>query len=222
MNCDGELFMNFSLWTNNASILWTFHELFIKSWTTFHRGYHHWHFTYRKSCCMYIVWSGGTVWDVYITAVTHTDHRHSGISLGDNKNIFTFVQLQQSLPSADPLTGGHLPWKKVVPLMRGHLSRDTFALAPRCPLIRGTTVCIKKHFTYCMFHFSFSHCLKLNGRWFPQIVDKDSGKFSHSLVLIFDPKGGGGGGCNFFYSDWMFHFSFSHCSSPSLTGYGKC
>ena len=44
MNCDGELFMNFSSWTNNASILWTFHELFmnvheqfIKSWTTFHR-----------------------------------------------------------------------------------------------------------------------------------------------------------------------------------------
>ena len=45
MNCDGELFMNFSSWTNNANILWTFHELFmnvheqfIKSWTTFHRG----------------------------------------------------------------------------------------------------------------------------------------------------------------------------------------
>ena len=48
MNCDGELFMNFSSWTNNASILLTFHELFmnfmnvheqfIKSWTTFHRG----------------------------------------------------------------------------------------------------------------------------------------------------------------------------------------
>ena len=45
MNCDGELFINFSSWTNNASILWTFHELFmnvheqfIKSWTTFHRG----------------------------------------------------------------------------------------------------------------------------------------------------------------------------------------
>ena len=43
MNCDGELFMNFGSWTNNASILWTFHELFmnvheqfIKSWTTFH------------------------------------------------------------------------------------------------------------------------------------------------------------------------------------------
>ena len=29
MNCDGELFMNFSSWTNNASILWTFHELFM-------------------------------------------------------------------------------------------------------------------------------------------------------------------------------------------------
>ena len=28
----------------------------------------------------------------------------------------------------------------VVPLMRGHLCRDTFGLAPRCPLIRGTTV----------------------------------------------------------------------------------
>ena len=45
MNCDGKLFMNFSSWTNNASILWTFHELFmnvheqfIKSWTTFTRG----------------------------------------------------------------------------------------------------------------------------------------------------------------------------------------
>ena len=37
MNCDGELFMNFSSWTNNASILWTFHELFMNvhecSWT---------------------------------------------------------------------------------------------------------------------------------------------------------------------------------------------
>ena len=37
MNCDGELFMNFSSWTNNASILWTFHELFMniheRSWT---------------------------------------------------------------------------------------------------------------------------------------------------------------------------------------------
>ena len=45
MNCDGELFMNFSSWTNNANILLTFHELFmnvyeqfIKSWSTFHRG----------------------------------------------------------------------------------------------------------------------------------------------------------------------------------------
>ena len=37
MNCDVELFMNFSSWTNNASILWTFHELFMNvhecSWT---------------------------------------------------------------------------------------------------------------------------------------------------------------------------------------------
>ena len=34
MNCGGELFMNFSSWTNNASILWTVHELFMNcSWT---------------------------------------------------------------------------------------------------------------------------------------------------------------------------------------------
>ena len=46
--------------------------------------------------------------------------------------------------------------------------------------------------------------MKLNGRWFPQIIDRDSGNeyILHSLVLIFDPKGGGvvgvmGGGVKF-------------------------
>ena len=46
-------------------------------------------------------------------------------------------------------------------------------------------------FTYCMFHFSFSHCnspsLTGYGKWFILYI-------LHSLVLIFDPKGGGGGG----------------------------
>ena len=38
--------------------------------------------------------------------------------------------------------------------------------------------------------------MKLNGRWFPQIVDSTVGIYIqyiiHSLVLIFDPKRGGG------------------------------
>ena len=38
--------------------------------------------------------------------------------------------------------------------------------------------------------------MKFNGRWFPQIVDRDSANLYsiyilYSLVLIFDPKGGG-------------------------------
>ena len=37
--------------------------------------------------------------------------------------------------------------------------------------------------------------MKLNGRWFPQIVDMDIGNLSNIyppfFVLIFDPKGGG-------------------------------
>ena len=37
--------------------------------------------------------------------------------------------------------------------------------------------------------------MKLNGRWFPQIVDRTVGIYIqyiiHSLVLIFDPKRGG-------------------------------
>ena len=39
--------------------------------------------------------------------------------------------------------------------------------------------------------------MKLNGRWFPQIVDRTVGIYMqyiiHSVVLIFDPKRGGGG-----------------------------
>ena len=38
--------------------------------------------------------------------------------------------------------------------------------------------------------------MKLNGRWFPQVVDSTVGIYIqyiiHSLVLIFDPKRGGG------------------------------
>ena len=38
--------------------------------------------------------------------------------------------------------------------------------------------------------------MKLNGRWFPQIVDSTVGIYIqyiiHSFVLIFDPKRGGG------------------------------
>ena len=40
--------------------------------------------------------------------------------------------------------------------------------------------------------------MKLNGRWFPQIVDRESGNLYaiiiilHSLYQIFDPKCGGG------------------------------
>ena len=59
--------------------------------------------------------------------------------------------------------------------------------------------------------------MELNGRWFPQIVDRDSGNLYpiyilHSLVLIFDPKGGGGlggGGVKkLFFSHFMFSLSF--------------
>ena len=58
--------------------------------------------------------------------------------------------------------------------------------------------------------------MKLDGRWFPQIVDKDSGNLYsiyilHSLVLIFDSKGGewcgcvgGGGGWDGMLDVWIF------------------
>ena len=40
--------------------------------------------------------------------------------------------------------------------------------------------------------------MELNGRWFPQIVDRDCRNLYpyilHSIVLIFDPKCGGVGG----------------------------
>ena len=57
--------------------------------------------------------------------------------------------------------------------------------------------------------------MELNGRWFPQIVDRDSGNLYpiyilHSLVFSFDPKGGGGvgwegggGGCKQFVISFL-------------------
>ena len=65
--------------------------------------------------------------------------------------------------------------------------------------------------------------MKLNGRWFPQIADRDSGNpypiyILHSLVLIFDSKCGGGGGGGVLYKKYFFlrktiisHFMFSLC-----------
>ena len=36
--------------------------------------------------------------------------------------------------------------------------------------------------------------MKLNGRWFPQIVDRDSGNL-YPIYAPFPCSGGGGGGC---------------------------
>ena len=71
--------------------------------------------------------------------------------------------------------------------------------------------------------------MKLNGRWFPQIVDSTVGIYIqyiiHSLVLIFDPKRGGGVS---FWTCWreisgdrvaLFHTQLIHNSYVILIRY---